>query len=244
MPSSPFARTASSDPLIVANTALYRRLFAEPWGDRPSAVPWGHASVISPRHRRQYDRMRRIVDRLVPARGGTFLDISAGNATLSLPLAARFGTAVFADLMVDAVEWLSRQPGALVVRADYLAPPYRPGAFDYILCTDTLIYGTDHESALLGVIWNTLAPGGTALLQFHHRRHHLPWRRRWLCGYTRREIETMLLALQPRPELSVQPFFQEFAGNLETGPAAAIAKRIFPATRFFVLARKPARGPS
>lgn len=246
LPSARTQRRPSSDPLVADSIAVYERLFAEEWVEQSDPRPWGHWETLPERMRRHYRRMRPLVDELAPARGGVCLDISAGNGTLSLSLRDRFDVFVTADLSVAAVNFLGAQPGTLALRCDYLRSPYRPGAFDFVLCTDTLVYGRDHEEALLGALWSAVAPGGSALLQFHHRLHHNPLTPPVTVGYTRAEILDMLAALRPAPLVELTPFFQEFDGNLRGSGLAAIARRAFPPTRFFVTARKPiaAAGPT
>jgi SAM-dependent methyltransferase len=239
LPRARHERRPSDDPLVADSIAVYERIFAEAWRPQSDPRPWGHWKTLPERMRRHYRRMRPIVDELAPARGDACLDISAGNGTLSLALGKRFDVFVAADLSVAAVNFLSAQPGTLALRTDYLRSPYRPGAFDFVLCTDTLVYGRDHEEALLCALWSAVAPGGSALLQFHHRLHHNPLTPPVTIGYTRDEILAMLAALRPAPDVELTPFFQEFDGNLRGGGLAALARRAFPPTRFFVTARKP-----
>lgn len=229
----------SSDRLVADAIRVYEQLFAEEWRAQESPLPWGHWDTLPVRMRRHYRRMQTIVNALAPLNGGVCLDISAGNGTLSLPLRERFTTFVAGDLSVAAVNWLSLQPGTLVVRADYLRAPYRSGAFDYVLCTDTLVYGRYHEERLLESLWSAVAPGGVALLQFHHRLHHNPLTPPVTVGYTRGELTAMLGRLTPAPTVEFHPFYQEFDGNLRGMGLAALARRAFPPTRYFIEARKP-----
>ena len=240
MPSKPWQRPESSDLLVRASRDFYDRHFHERWEDKEGDLPWGHPDNLPPRLRRHYDFMARLVGASAPAKGGSFLDISAGNGTLSLPLASRFERTVLADFMVASAAWLGRQGKTLVLRTDYMQSPYAPEAFDFVLCTDTLIYGRDHEERLLQALWAALKPGGKALLSFHHRRHHNPLTAPIVVGYSRGEMLGLLNALSPLPSLKIIPYYQEFEGNLEGGSLweRALGK-IFPDTRFFVEAQKP-----
>ena len=229
----------SEDPLVADAIEVYERLFAEEWREQESPQPWGHWDTLPPRMRRHYRRMQRIVNEIAPREGAVCLDISAGNGTLSRPLRERFETFVAADLSVAAVNWLSLDPGVIVVRADYLRSPYKPESFDFVLCTDTLVYGRAHEERLLASLWSAVAPDGAALLQFHHRPHHNPLTPPVTVGYTREEMCAMLQRLTPPPTVRLHPFYQEFDENLRGGGLAALARRVFPATRYFIEARKP-----
>lgn len=240
MPDAPSAWPDRLGRVETRAAAFYARGWADAWQHRDDPRPWNRLDLQPPRIRTQYRRMARLLERMLPARLGTFLDISAGNGGLSLPLAARCDHAVYADLMLDATLWVARHPGALAARVDYLKPPYRPAAFDTILCTDTLIYGARHEAHLLKVIWDALAPGGTAVLSFHNRRHHLPVRPAVLAGYTRPEVLALLTALEPAPRPVIRAFYQEAEHNLEEGVAARLVRAVLPATRWFVTAVKPA----
>jgi SAM-dependent methyltransferase len=225
--------------LETKSRAYYLRHQAQAWKDGEADLPWGHPDLLPASARKRYAAMGRLVEAVAPRSGAAFLDISAGNATLSLPLVSRFEVALLADVSAGAAAWLGRQNAGLVVRADYLRPPYAEGAFDFILCTDTLIYGAAHEGRLLDNLWRTLKPGGTALLNFHHRRHHLPIKPAHLVGYSRPEIETLLERHAPGCAATFHAYYQEFAGNLAGGTAWERAVRlVLPATRFFVEARK------
>jgi hypothetical protein len=56
-------------------------------------------------------------------------------------------------------------------------------------------------------------------------------------------MRELLRDLTPAPQAAFHPFYQEFEGNLRRGPLSAVARVVFPATRYFVEARKPMPEP-
>lgn len=235
MPAAPSTRPASDDPLVRASQEFYRRAWEQGWDEAAAGARPGGRSEDQPRRiQRRFGVMRRLVERLMPAQGAVFLDISAGAGAISGDLAGRYGTSVFADLMPAAAWHLAEQGTGLVLRADYLQSPYAPGAFDAILCTDTLIYGRDHELRLLAAVWAALAPGGMALLSFHHRWHHNPLTPPVVVGYSRAEVIGMLEAAAPGARVELHRYHQE-----DALPLGRAWSRLLPCTRFYVELHKP-----
>jgi SAM-dependent methyltransferase len=234
MPARASQRPPSDDPLIRASQDFYAQARAQTWEEARRSPPWGRLEDQPPAIQRRFGVMRRLVERVLPAQAGSFLDISAGAGAISAALARRYGQAFFADLMSAAAWHLAELGKGLVLRADYLQSPYAPDAFDVILCTDTLIYGRDHEERLLQALWRALAPGGTALLSFHHRWHHNPLTPPVVVGYGWGEVKALLEALAPRPLLTVHKYHQE-----DSWPLGFLWRAGLPCTRFYVELRKP-----
>jgi ubiquinone/menaquinone biosynthesis C-methylase UbiE len=237
MPNGPSAHTDSALPTVKANNENYRRQFLLRWDDTPHGLPWGHHAAMSPKTKRRYATMSRIVEGSSPTEGDAFLDISAGAGALSLPLAARFKLPVLADIAAESTAWLGQEKHTLVARADYLQSPFADGVFDFVLCTDTLIWGPDHDAILLETIWRALRSRGKALVTFHNRRHHNPLRSPHVLSYTKREVRGILSRLRPSPDVAFHSYYQEFRSNLQGW--TRWARVMFPPTRFFVEIHKP-----
>jgi len=235
MPARPVAAVRTTDPIITAATERYLRLFNEQWTTQPESRPWGDLSSMTDRTRRRYKAMAAIIDETLPPHGGRFLDISAGGAALSLPLVERFDLSVLSDISVGTVAALGGEGRAFVVRADYLQSPFAAGSFDYILCTDTLIYGRAHDERLLRNIWRALAPGGKAVISLHNARHRVPLRKPFVLSYTKKHALQLFGSLTPTPAVELVKYHQEITRRAPLWEALRV---LLPATRFFAEATK------
>jgi len=234
MPSQPSRRPPSKNPLVQGSIEFYEKARAQTWAEARHSRPWGRLHDQPRAIQQRFGLMRKLVEDVLPQHADSFLDISAGAGAISAGLVSRYRQAFFADLMPAAAWHLAERSQALVVRADYLQSPYAPGVFDVVLCTDTLIYGQDHEQRLLQVLWQALAPGGTALLSFHHRWHHNPLTPPVVVGYSWDQVRSMLSALSPRPNVRVHKYHQE-----DAWPGGRFWRWALPCTRFYVELRKP-----
>lgn len=213
--------------------ATYRALRDEPFSFTPREAPWGLATFgpVEALH-------RAVVVRLLPPRAGVSLDVSAGSGRFSWGLLDRSDLVIFSDVSVAAAVHLTgrvldeRRDNAIVLRADYTAPPLRPGSVDLCLAQDTLIYGRPHELRLLSTVNELLAPAGRAIVDFANVRHRGFWHAPYTCAYTRREVDRMLAASGLRA-VSEAPFHQELAGDPEGRRLRSrLLRRVLPCTRF------------
>ena len=119
-------------------------------------VPWGVRRFFDPHHFPRY-RFVRDASRRV-AVGTSVVDAGAGECMFRdlfsharyLPLDSKVGNA-------------SWNYGRLAVVGDVLAPPFRPGSVDYVLCTDVLEHVPDPQR-MIDCLFAVLRPGGTLFL--------------------------------------------------------------------------------
>lgn len=133
-------------------------------------------------HRRKRSQVRQ-VEELLGAAGPRDLvcDFSAGPGYYTLRYARRWRHVLHCDLSWQALRKASTEASdrglenVLFVRMDYLNPPFRR-SLPQVICMDSLERGPSHEQALLAAIRASLAPGGTAVVDFHNWWHN-PLRR-------------------------------------------------------------------
>ncbi len=227
------------------NFSWYKNLFEQPFAWNPLARPWGYFPDLLPKHQQRVRKQGDIVKKNLPDRLGVFCDISAGNGNYAFELAARAEFMLLCDLTVNNLNYLHGQildkklPNALLCRTDYLRFPVREHSLDTILCTDTLIYGKEHELRLLKSIYSSLKIGGIALVNFSNRRHQLSiFHKPYSIGYSQPQIEKMLRSTGIK-EFQFIPYYQELSTDLEEKKLKVkLIKTIIPPTRFFVLLRK------
>jgi SAM-dependent methyltransferase len=104
--------------------------------------------------------------------------------------------AIGCDLSAIALAHARRRSGAPLVRASILALPFRPGAFDIVLCTDVLYHAAvPDDRAALRELHRVLRPGGwlvvnlpafESLRSAHDRAVHTARR------YSRSSVERVL----------------------------------------------------
>ena len=167
-------------------------------------------------------------------------DLSGGAGYYTLEYAKVFQLVLHCDLSVDSLTYVRQKAlrfglqNIFFLRVDYLHPPFRR-SIDQLICLDTLCRGQEHEKVLLEKILESLAPGGSAVVDFHNWWHN-PLRRTGIMrqnfadnsSYSRIEAERILQRSGVR-EFAYQPFCQEFDPLTPTG---RILSRIVPATRF------------
>ena len=98
---------------------------------------------------------------LLPA-DGRLLDLGCGDGRHLAEAVRRGCAAVGVDCDASAIVEARRRSGADTVIADAAALPFRDGAFEAVICTETLEHLPD-DAAALAEIARVLAPGGVLL---------------------------------------------------------------------------------
>jgi SAM-dependent methyltransferase len=247
LPAKPIAISTAEVPAGYQNA--YLQAYSSVWESRDDALPWGASETSSPktvrgreRHTEEVLRLLRDPDDAPSDAGEVFCDLSAsaGHTTFA---AARHSRLVFhCDLSVTAVHYASAKATRLgldnmvILRSDYFRPPFL-NSIQHLTCLDSLIRGPWHDVRLLANIRKALAPGGSAVVDFHNWWHN-PLRRLGLlpenfgknCSYTRREV-LQLLDQAGIDEFVIRTFVQEADPRRL---AAKALRRLMPATRFMV----------
>ncbi|HPP06149.1 MAG TPA: class I SAM-dependent methyltransferase [Syntrophorhabdaceae bacterium] len=163
--------------------------------------------------------------------------MSAGSGRFSYDLIKKANMVVFCDIAVDSAVYLSRKilqqkSNALVFRCDYMSPPFKDKVFDLCICNDTLIYGYEHEMALLLSIHKILKDGGVAVLDFSNIYHRGFWHKPYTIAYSKREMIKMLKMVGFIID-SYKPIYYELGWDLdETSIYSKLLKTILPPTRY------------
>jgi SAM-dependent methyltransferase len=251
LPAKPVAISTSETPSGYENA--YMQSYSRVWESRDDAIPWG-ASETSlaktvKRRERHTDQVFRLLHEASGDADGVFCDLSAGAGHTTFA-AARHSRLVFhCDLSVTAVHYASAKAirmgldNMVIVRADYLRPPFL-NSIQQLTCLDSLIRGPWHDVRLLTSIRQSLAPGGSAVVDFHNWWHN-PLRRLGLLpqnfgenrSYTKNEVLQMLKQAGI-DEFVVSTFIQEADPHRLS---ARVLARLMPATRFMVRLTSPAR---
>lgn len=235
LPAEPIPRTGSSA-VERANILRYETKFREPFRWMSSPRPWGAMADLPPREVRRVIHQQDLIRHALPSALGDFCDISVGSGRHAIPLLPRARHSVLCEVSVDDLNFVHSvvqdRDNVLMVRCDYLRPPFAPESFDTLLCTDTLIYGLDHEARLLSVLHAMLRPGGRLLGDFKCAWHTNPLRGPYMVSYTWTEVRRLLERAGFRSFQRVD-YFQEC-----TWLPLALAKYLLPPTRYFVMAEK------
>lgn len=107
-------------------------------------------------------RVQEFLERVAPSRGKRVLDAGAGTGILSEGLRQRGCAVVEFDLAEQMLAEARQKSGVTVqsyVCGDLMQPPFRHGAFDAVLCFNTLPHARPVESAL-GALMSCVAPNG------------------------------------------------------------------------------------
>jgi len=251
LPAKPIAISTSEVPAGYENA--YLQAYSRVWESRNDALPWGASETSSARTMRRRERHTEEVLRLlqdVPGDAdGVFCDLSAGAGHTTFAAARRSRPVFHCDLSVTAVHYASAKATRLglenmvILRSDYFRPPFL-NSIQHLTCLDSLIRGPWHDIRLLANIRQALAPGGTAVVDFHNWWHN-PLRRLGLLpenfgenrSYTKSEVQ-QLLKQAGIDEVVVGAFIQEADAQRLS---ARVLARLLPATRFMVRLTSPQR---
>jgi SAM-dependent methyltransferase len=250
LPSRPVAISTSEVPPGYENA--YVQAYSRVWESRDDAIPWGASESSSAKTVKRRERHTGQVFRLLRGApgdaSGVFCDLSAGAGHTTFAAAQHSRLVFHCDLSVTAVHYASSKAtrmglkNMMIVRADYFRPPFR-NSIQQLTCLDSLIRGPWHDGQLLASIRQSLAPGGSAVVDFHNWWHNPLRRLGWLPqnfgenrSYTRREVQH-LLKQAGIDDFVVSAFIQE--ADPQRVSASALA-RLMPATRFMVLLKSQA----
>ena len=251
LPAKPIAISTSEVPAGYENA--YLQAYSRMWESRNDALPWGasetsSAKIVQRRERHTEEVLRLLQD--VPGDAdGVFCDLSAGAGHTTFAAARRSRLVFHCDLSVTAVHYASAKATRLglenmvILRSDYFRPPFL-NSIQHLTCLDSLIRGPWHDIRLLANIRQALAPGGTAVVDFHNWWHN-PLRRLGLLpenfgenrSYTKSEV-LQLLKQAGIDEVVVGTFIQEADAQRLS---ARVLARLLPATRFMVRLTSPQR---
>ena len=255
LPSKPLAISASEVPakVPVEYETAYSEAYSGVWESSDDTLPWGANETSSPKTvKRRKHHTREVFRLLREAPGdadGVFCDLSAGAGHTTFVAAPHSWLVFHCDLSIAAVRYASAKAARMgldnmvIVHADYFRPPFR-NSIQRLTCVDTLIRGPWHEAQLLASIRQSLAPGGSAVVDFHNWWHN-PLRRLGLLrqnfgenrSYSKREV-LQLLKQAGFDELAMTGFIQEADPQRLS---ARVLRRVLPATRFMVRLTSPAR---
>ena len=141
-------------------------------------APTWHENVASP----YAERLKGIVDSLGIKTGETILDVGAGTGILATELLNRVGPDGLV-LSVDLSRAMLREgkalyPGARIawLQADVLDAPFRPTAFDWVICYSVFPHFLDQQKAVNGFAALLKPAGRLAVLHSQSREainaHH------------------------------------------------------------------------
>jgi SAM-dependent methyltransferase len=229
----------------------YLQAYSQVWEADGDAKPWGANETLPPKTVRMRQRHALETLQLLHADSGdasltlanrVFCDVSAGAGNTTFLAAQRYRLVFHCDLSASAVRYASVNAARMglenvvILRADYLRSPLCNSVHN-LTCIDSLIRGPWHDVRLLTSIRKALAPGGSAVVDFHNWWHN-PLRRLGLLrqnfgenrSYTRKEV-LQLLAEANIDDFTIANFTQEADSRYFPG---TIASRLIPATRFMV----------
>jgi SAM-dependent methyltransferase len=233
--------------------SAYIQAYSGVWESSDDALPFGASEASSAKVMKRRERHTEEVFRLLrEAPGdadGVFCDLSAGAGHTTFAAARHFPLVFHCDLSAAAVRYASAKAARMgldnmvIVHADYFRPPFR-NSIQQLTCLDTLIRGPWHEERLLASIRQSLASGGSAVVDFHNWWHN-PLRRLGLLrqnfgenrSYSKREV-LRLLKQAGFDDFAIRGFIQEADPH---GLSAKVLRRLVPATRFMVRLTFPAR---
>src|SRR5580692_6031995 len=241
LPSKQVAISTSEVPFEYESA--YTQAYSGAWESSDDALPFGASETSSAKMmtRREHhtEEVFRLLREAPGDANGVFCDLSAGAGHTTF-VAARHSRLVFhCDLSAAAVRYASAKAtrmgldNMVIVHADYFRPPFR-NSIQQLTCLDTLIRGPWHEERLLASIRQSLASGGSAVVDFHNWWHN-PLRRLGLLrqnfgenrSYSRREAEA-LLSSAGISRYEYLPFVQELSGD---NGLTSLVRKIIPATR-------------
>ena len=233
--------------------SAYTQAYSGAWEPTDDALPFGAPETSSATMMKRREHHTQEVFRLLREApndaDGVFCDLSAGAGHTTF-VAARHSPLVFhCDLSAAAVRYASAKAARMglgnmmIVHADYFRPPFR-NSIQQLTCLDTLIRGPWHEAQLLASIRQSLAPEGTAVVDFHNWWHN-PLRRLGLLrqnfgenrSYSKKEV-LQLIKQAGFDDFAVSGFIQEADPQCRS---AKVLGHVMPPTRFMVRLTSPAR---
>lgn len=150
--------------------------------------------------------MEKLVSLLNPKTDAIGIDVSGAVGNYAIFLADKLKTVINVDLHTPSLitAWKRRKNNMIILRSPYLKLPFIPNSFDYVVCTDTLERGWNHEVNLLKEIYRILKVGGKAFVDFHNLKRFRK-KNRAICEY-REESVHRLLTESGITQYSIQPF--------------------------------------
>lgn len=117
--------------------------------------------------------VRRTVDEVIRASGGTALDIGCGTGLTTLPLLEHFDRVVGMDYSAESLRRLRAKTSAshlTLVRGDLLCLPFADNAFDAVLCANVLqhVRPGEPQKRAAAEIMRTAKPGARIVISVHH----------------------------------------------------------------------------
>lgn len=154
---------------------------------------WGDLSNASPGLRSFYKaEIEKALQLLNPSDNSIIVDVSGAVGNYAIFLANKVKMVINCDLHIPSIiiAYERKKDNMICVRTPYLKLPFVSNSFDYIICTDTLIRGWNHEVKLLKEISRIIKIGGRAFVDFHN----LKWFRknRNICAYKVGSIRKLL----------------------------------------------------
>lgn len=224
-----------------AYQSAYEEEFNRPFEYAESAIAWGAPETVSEHWARTRDREVTFILRLLDERpqSAVLCDFSGGAGYYTLKYARHFSVVLHCDLSIASLSYVHRKATALgltnvySLRIDYLNPPFLD-SLPCVICLDTLIRGPEHEQLVLRQLGRSLAPGGTAVVDFHNWWHN-PVRRFGLLpdhfanntSYRRAEVDDLFRQAEI-DSVTYSPFHQEVNPDR---PFTTLLRRVIPPTR-------------
>jgi SAM-dependent methyltransferase len=129
---------------------------------------------------------------LNPSKKGMAIDISGGVGNYSIFLSDFVKVIIHCELHISSIieAYNGKRNNMIFVRSAYLKLPFISDIFDYVICTDTLERGWNHEVKLLKEIMRIMKIGGKAIVDFHNLR----WfkKNKIICAYKPDSIKKLL----------------------------------------------------
>ncbi|MBI3584680.1 MAG: methyltransferase domain-containing protein [Nitrospinae bacterium] len=184
----------------------YQKEYLTPFSWDRKTGGWGDLTNASPGIRAFYNNEgQRVSDLLVPQPDAIGIDVSGAVGNHAIVLSNVVETMINCDLHVPSIitAYQRMKKNMICIRSPYLKLPLISNGFDFVICTDTLIRGWNHEVMLLKEILRILKIGGKAFVDFHN----LKWFKRNynICEYKTGQVKRLLKEANIT-KYSIEPF--------------------------------------
>lgn len=214
---------------------FYINNFSKPFLLEEDSLAWGSKETIKKSHIKRKEKLVHFILSQLNSKDSIAADVSSGAGWFTLRMANDCRLILNMDYESKNISYVYNKAKELnlsniiFIKYDMFSPPIVNNSLDFIICTDTLIYGDFMIKKFINNITSFLNFEGIAMLDFYNKLHRNPLHKPYLLGYSKREIFSKFLNIKDF-KIDYMSYYQESLID--------ILKIIIPPTRHIIKLNK------